>query len=269
MNTRAITLSLVIAGMAMFMVYSYLDSREAYYKAKYGEEKSVVIAREDIKELDIIDDTKVTMDKKPENFLSPGHFRSKEDVLNRIALTPIKKGEQITDTKISQPNSRTGLSRQISAGRRGFALTVDQSQSVSQLIKPGDRVDILFFLDYAGGRKDMQKTLTVLQDVLVLSTGLNMTNAIPLVQVKESENSNEMRKVNLNRHVNYNTVTLELTPYEAQKLIWVIGSGGRPYLSLRNNDDKERERLSSTKIFDLLGDDADDVRKFFKEQQAR
>ena len=45
MNTRAFTLALVIASIAMFMVYTFIDEREQNFKTKFGREVPVVIAK--------------------------------------------------------------------------------------------------------------------------------------------------------------------------------------------------------------------------------
>ena len=58
MNTRAFTLALVIASIAMFMVYTFIDE-EQNFKTKFGREVPVVIAKVDIQELELIDDSKL------------------------------------------------------------------------------------------------------------------------------------------------------------------------------------------------------------------
>ncbi len=267
MNSRAFTLSLVIAGVAMFMVYSYITGQEAEWVKKYGKSVPVVRAKVDINELELIDDTKVFVDSVPQQFAQPGAFGNIKDIYNTVATVPIKKDEQITSPRVTYPDARTGLSRQVSIGKRAISIQVGPEQSVSNLIKPGDRVDILALVDYAGGRKEFNKVKTILQDVLVLSTGLAVTNTIPMIGVKTQD---EIKKLNLNTYTNYNTVSLELNPYDVQKLIYIISAAsGRIYLSLRNNDDKQVQRISGTKLFDLLGEDAGEAKTFFQEQKAR
>lgn len=261
--TRAFTLSLIIAGIAMFMVYSYIEGREAQFIQEYGTATPVVYAKTDIKEMELIDDRKVGIKTVPNNFKEPGVFTKVEELYNTIASVPIKKGEQITKPRITYPGSRSGLSRQISIGKRAMSIQLSENEAVSKLIKPGDRVDILALLDYAGGRKEMLKVKTVLQDVYVLATGLSVTKEIPLVGMKVDK---EIKKMNLNNYTNYNTVTLELSPYEVQKLIFLIKTSGI-YLSLRNNDDKKLESISGTKLFDVLGDDAAEAKAFFKQAE--
>ena len=267
MNSRAFTLSLVIAGIAMFMVYSFLEGREAQFVEEYGNPSPVVVAKVDIKELELIDDRKLKIENVPKKFQMPGHFKKIEELYNTIAAVPIKTGEQITRPRITYPGAQSGLSRQISVGKRALSVRVEESQAVSKLIKPGDRVDVLAPIDYAGGKKERIKVKTVLQDVLVLSTGLYVTNSIPIVNLQTAEN--ESREMKLNKYVNFNSVTLELTPFEVQKMVFLVASGGQVYLTLRNNDDKAIERISGTRLYDVLGEDAAEAKTYFAEQQAK
>ena len=267
MNSRAFTLSLVIAGIAVFMVYSFLEGREAQYIEEYGNPSPVVLAKVDIKELELIDDRKVKIENIPKKFQMPGHFKKIEELYNTIAATPIKAGEQITRPRITYPGAQSGLSRQIAVGKRALSVRVEETTAVSKLIKPGDRVDVLATIDYAGGKKERIKVKTVLQDVLVLSTGLYVTNSIPIVNLQTSET--ESREMKLNKYVNFNSVTLELDPYEVQKMIFIISSGGGIHLTLRNNDDKTMERITGTRLYDVLGEDAAEAKAYFADQLAK
>jgi len=267
MNTRAFTLALVIALGAMFMVWTYIEDQEGALKEKFGQESSVVVAKVDINELDLIDDSKVTTINVPAKFRSPGHFKTIKEVENTIATVPILKGEQITKPRLTYPGANTGLARQISVGKRAMAITVSNKNAVGRLIKPGDRVDIIASVDYAGGRKEFQKIMTVLQDVLVLSTGYNVTNNLPIVGIKTDS---EIKKLNLNTYTQYNTVTLEVDPFQAQKLAYVLQNlDSSPSLILRNNNDKEIATLPPIKLFDVLGAESAEARAFFNEKNKK
>lgn len=266
MNTRAFTLSLIIAAIAMFMVYTYIEGRENVFKSKYGQKVGVVVAKRDIKEFELIDDSKVTMEEVPKNFVTPGSFKTIKEVFNTIATVPILQGEQISKPRVTYPGSSTGLSRQIGVGKRAISITVSEDQAVSRLIKPGDRVDVLALIDYAGGRKEFFKVKTVLQDVLILSTGLSISNSIPLVGMKTAQ---EVRTMKLNTYTNYSTVTMELDPFQIQKIVFLERMGARLSLTLRNNDDKEMVRIKGTKLFDLLGEDAPEAKAYFSDKKAK
>ena len=268
MNTRALTLALVIAGLAMMMVYTYIEDQKNAMIKEYGTQSSVVVAKNDIQELDLIDDSKVEVKTVPANFLSPGHFKTIKELENTIATVPIIKGEQITKPRVTYPGIKTGLSRQVSVGKRAVAINITEKDAVGRLIKPGDRVDVLTAIDISqGSRRDLQKTRTFLQDVLVLSTGMSMTNSIPMYGV---ETPKVIRTMNLNTYTTYNTITLELDPYDVQKLAFMQAYGsGSLSLSLRNNSDKEPVRLRATQIYDVLGDDASEAKSFFTEKYIK
>lgn len=268
MNTRALTLALVIAGFAMMMVYTYIEDQKSVLIKEYGVQSTVVVAKNDINELELIDDSKLEVRTVPANFLSPGHFKTIKELENTIATVPIIKGEQLTKPRVTYPGIKTGLSRQVSVGKRAVAINITEKDAVGRLIKPGDRVDVLTSLDISqGSRKDFQKTKTILQDVLVLSTGMSMTNSIPIYGV---ETPKVIRTMNLNTYTSYNTITLELDPYDVQKLAFMQSFGnGAISLSLRNNSDKEPVRLKATQIYDLLGDDAQEAKTFFAEKYLK
>ncbi len=253
MNTRAFTLALVIAFVAVFMVYTYIEDQKTELVNKYGTNVSVIVAKRDIAALELLDDQKVTVKTVPKSFASPGRFEKIDEIENKLSLTPIMKGEQITKPRVTVPDVNTGLSNQVSSGKRAIAIQVDEKQSVSGLIKPGDRVDVISPIDPTSGQKDMQRITTILQDVLVLSTGKSMTNSIPIYGIKTPK---EIKKMNAQVYERYNTVTLELTPYEVQKVVHHLTfSGFRPWLSLRNNNDRKVVPIKSTDIFNVVGED--------------
>ena len=264
MNTKAFTTSLILAALAVMMVLPYISSRETELISEYGDSTPVVVAKEDIKELEIIDDRKVQLKNIPKSFQMPGHFKSVEELYNTIAAVPIKAGEQITAPRVTYPGAQSGLSRQVSIGKRALSIQVTEGQSVSRLLKPGDRIDVLALVDYAAGKKEKLKVKTVLQDVLILSTGLYVTNSIPLVNISGANDST--RQMKLNSYTNYNTITLELTPFEVQNMVFMMSAGNGIYLSLRNNDDKNIERIKATRLFDVLGEDAAEAKTYFAEQ---
>ena len=261
MNSRALTLSLVVALVAAFMVYSYIEGVEANLVQKYGKLVTVVVAKKDIESWELIDDSKVYLKEIPNKLAHPKVFRKIESVNNTIATTPILKDEMISSPRLTFPNIKTGLSRQVSPGKRAISIPANDSIAVGKLIKPGDRVDVIAKLDYAGGKKDKVIIRTVLQDVLVLSTGKNMTNSIPKYGVKTPR---EITVMNLDTYSNFNVVTLELSPDESQKIIYLMSESVKIFLTLRNNDDRGRAKVGDTTLFDLLGNEASRAKSFFQ-----
>ena len=268
MNSRALTLSLLIAGFSMFLVDTYIKGEQASIKKKFGTGKSVVVAKTKINELELIDDSKVTVITVPSSFRSPGSFNTIKDVEGTVATVPILKGEQITKPRVTFPGAKTGLSRQVSVGKRAISLKINDFQAVSKLIKPGDRVDVIAVIDFSSGQIDKQRIQTVLQDVYVLSTGQKVTNALPIIG---KDYPKVIRKMNVSTYTDYKTITLEVDPFQAQKIAYLSGlSRGGIFLSLRNHADSEKVRIQTLKIFDVMPtEDANEAKQFFIQKEKR
>ncbi len=264
MNTRSFTFALGLAILAMILVNTYISDQEKSLLETYGQQVPIVKAKVDIAELELIDDSKVVQDTVPSKLLPPGAIQSIKEIENTVATVPILKNERITKPRITYPGVKTGLSRQISQGKRAMAININPQIAVSKLIKPGDRVDVISSFELIPGRRDSQKVQTVLQDVLVLSTGFNMTNSLPIMGVATPTIIKEMK---LDTYANYNTVTVELDPNEVQKLTYILMFGGQTMLSLRNNNDRGQLNIGGTRIYEILNpDDRAEAKKFFQEK---
>jgi pilus assembly protein CpaB len=275
MNNRAMTMALLIAGIAVFLVSSWVGDVENRAKTRYGTKIMVVKAKTDIKESQTITEDMLGYDEIPKTFKEPSAIifetsakegsesdeevkKSLRSIAGTVAIVPIKKGEQITYNKITEPGIRTGLSPQVAPGRRAIAMNVSNQSSVSKLIKPGDRVDVIAVLDMGGG-KDTKISKTILQDVVVLSVGQNVTNNIPR---KLEMDGNKANYRSLAEDSSYDTVTVEVEPEQAQVVALVAGNGENALtLVLRNNDDTERKNFGSTMMSDILGSDAGRIQR--------
>src|SRR5690606_39257205 len=163
MNNRAMTMAILIALLSVFLVSSWVSDVEERAQKRYGASILVVKAKVDIKETQTITENMLTLEAIPKTFLDPAAVsfessaqdeetsKSLRSLVGSVALVPIKKGEQIAYNKITEPGIRTGLSPQVAPGRRAIAITVNNQSSVSKLIKPGDRVDVIAVLDLGGG----------------------------------------------------------------------------------------------------------------------
>ena len=266
MNNKALTLSLLMAVVSVFFVSSYVTSIEDEAKKKFGTEVLVLKAKSNIKEMDTINDTMFYTDLIPKRFLEPSAvfweakgeeankdvIRDRRALVGSIAQVAIRKGEQITRTKITEPGIRTGLAPQVTPGRRGYAIPVTETSGVAKLVKPGDRIDLIAVLDLGGG-KENKVAKTILQDVVVLATGRSVTNnAARLVEADSFGGKDKVRSL---------AEDTTFTPEQAQTLALVQAGGDSALtISLRNNDDTERTPLGSTIFMDVVGADASRVR---------
>lgn len=255
MNNKAFTVSVALALFAVFMVYSLIESKKEEYKTKYGSETAVVVAKRDIREMDEIHDNMIEIVSKPKMFVEPGKTTSKEEVTGFIATVPIRKGEQITLNKIAAPGLKTGLSRQVSPGKRAISIPADDYSAVNRLIKPGDRIDLVAVIDPPGAGKGSQISKIIAQDVLVLAVGEWAATTAPRKTEKDDSTGKDV-VINLNIARNYSTISLEVDPTIAQHIALLRSAGSQFTVTLRNNDDTERVLLGGTNMIDVLGADA-------------
>ncbi len=270
MNNRAMTMAILIALLSVFLVSSWVSDVEERAQKRYGAKVLVVKAKVDIKETQTITEEMLVLDELPKTFREPAAIffekteqdeetqKSMRSIVGSVAIVPIKKGEQIAYNKITEPGIRTGLAPQVAPGRRAIAMNVTNQSSVSKLIKPGDRVDVIAVLDLGGG-KESKISKTILQDVVVLSVGQNVTNNIPRKMEMEG---NKVAYRSLTEDSSYDTVTVEVEPEQAQMVALVAGNGENSLtLVLRNNDDSERRNFGSTMMSDILGGDTGRIQR--------
>lgn len=129
------------------------------------------------------------------------------------------------DIEGGDPMAR-GLSGDLRPRWRAISVNVAGAASVSGMVNPNDHVDVLGTFSFPSktvpGEMELV-TFTVLQNVLVLATG------------KETAKSRVLGERSSGG--NYSTVTLEVTPREAEMLVFTEQIKGRISLALRHPDD--------------------------------
>jgi pilus assembly protein CpaB len=270
MNSKAMGLSLVMAGVAVFFVMSSVTSIEEQANKKFGDEITVLVAKDDIPEMANIVESMLETKVVPKNFVEPTAIRFntlvKDDsvefqtevkrIIGNVAIVAIKKGEQLALNKISEASVRTGLAPQVTPGKRAISISIDETSSVAKLVKPGDRVDLIAVIDAGSnpGGRDNKVAKTFLQDVVILAVGRNITNNIAR-RVDFDPQTGRSKVRSLTEFDGYSSVTIEVEPLQAQMIAAITtGSGNRIILTLRNNDDTTPTALSGSRATDALSD---------------
>lgn len=126
--------------------------------------------------------------------------------------------------------SARGLAMIIKDGMRAISLSVSGAEAVSGMIQPNDRIDILGTFPFPSKEIEGEMetvTLTILQDVSVLAAGQKLAN-----QASTSRSSRS----------GYSTITVEVTPREAELLVFAQQMKGRITIALRNPGDVSFEQ---------------------------
>ncbi len=251
-QTRTLWISVGAALLAIFLLYSWSQEQKTAMAKKFGATKRVVVASQDIAEMETIDESKLDYVDQPVDFIQPDAISEPEGAVGQVAAVPIKKGEQLLQTKLLLPGAETGLSMEISPGKRGIALPVDDIRGVTRLLKPGDRIDIIAALDYGKGQDARREVRTILQDVVVLATGLNVVNKIPR-RFELDGNGKTVNRINLSANTNFSTITVEAKPEDAQQLVYILAtSPGSLFTVLRHPNDRLQAPTRITTVEDVL-----------------
>ena len=253
---------LLVAAIAFGLLAGYL----AYNQLKYERNKllartqkvDLIVLKNDIAEGDTINEDDIEI-KQVERFRSQ---RSDEilwknrklDVIKQKADRSLFAGTILRYSDLQTVGSKKdGLAGIIPIGSRAISISVDATSSVTALIKPEDRVDIIgtFRFPEMKGDKSLDViTMTILQSVRVLATGKTMG-------IQRSSSRSRSR--------GYNTVTLELTPEEVEMIIFA-SQKGRLVLSLRSFNETGFENKLQSVNFRYL---EENIEKYNKERQKR
>ena len=178
-----------------------------------------------------------------------GHAVPEQDlglVIGRKTVAPVQAASPIywSDLEGGDP-SRRGLAADITERMRAISINVSGAAAVSGMVRPNNRVDVIGTFTFpsrtAPGEMELV-TMTILQDVTVLACGRETSKT----QAGASRPGGEAAGGS------YSTVTLEVTPREAEMLVFAEQIKGRLALALRNPDDvgyeKELPRVNFGKI---------------------
>lgn len=263
-QSRAFVTSLIFAGIAMMLVFLYVNDQEGRITATYGDKISVIVAARNIQEFKQFESSDVVIKQIPRKFVQPGAIEVKDDddsrrdklkeIVETVAAVPFKSGEQITATKILQKGTETGLASQVAISHRALAIPISDVTGVAKLIKPGDRIDIIAQIGYRGENGQEFEVKTLLQNINVLAIGEQIQNQIPsFLEVDPLTGATSAKNLRRDNR-NFGTVTVEVLPLEAQSLIYVVQQGAELFLTLRNPVDRAvASVLPTTTVDEVLG----------------
>ena len=218
-NPLIISVTAALLGMGVFQLYVGRLKGEI----SGGPRTAVLIAAADIAAGSVIEREMLGVRELPRAYLEQRHIKETEAdrVIGAHAGTAVKADESLLWTDVAVFQSERGtLSGLVQEGMRAITISAGSSD-LSGLIRPGDRVDVLFTRSEGrsgGGRF----TSTLLQNLLVLAVGAD---------IGDSDQG-----IKRYRYWSRGSVTLSATIDQAQ-LLTQAEHQGRLKLALRNPDD--------------------------------
>ncbi len=148
----------------------------------------------------------------------------------RVLVTAVRAGDALVPAHTVRP--QPAFSEHLAPGRRAITLPVDQVNSLSGLLQPGDLIDLYVSFDHR--RKRL--TAPLLQGVLVLATGR---------ETRASEAGAE--------ESSYSTVTLDAAPEDVVKLVAARQAGTLTAILRHPGDARADRRAARGDLASLLG----------------
>lgn len=239
-NTNWLLLLVAVAlGLgAVHLSNSMLKNRmsELEEEARRGQEMvDVVVAKRDLTPGDALDEDSVAVRKVPKAYVHdaavvPNQF---DHYANQRLAAGLKRGEVLLPTHAEGQGAGV-FSSTLTKGLRALTFEVDAVNSVSGMLRPGDRIDLIYTASASGG--GAETTGPLLSNVSVLATDQTLH--------KRGDGSDRDRA--------FSTITLELSPMDADRVI-VAKSAGRLTALLRHPDDTARNDTAALTAGHLLG----------------
>ncbi len=215
MNRRASIISLIVGLLAGCICFFLLFQKTSEMDKKTTPVE-VLVATRYIPSGSILMPEMVLKKNIPESYVSPSAVQNITEVSNLLTLVPISAGEQILSNKFG--SSGNSLALNLNNGLRAYTLEVNEMSGVGNLIHPGNHVDVIAKIT----SNKNQITTFVFQDISVLATGQKLAQ-------NEQKNSDTAEI--------YDTVTLALTPDQAETLMYLEGQPIRLLLRAPNDDE--------------------------------
>jgi pilus assembly protein CpaB len=220
-NKVPLIVSLVAAASALGLSHVYFQRLED--EVSGGAPVTVLVVTEDVPAGGLITDKVLATRDVPSAYIERRQVRAAE--LQKVVGARVSAGVQANETLLWDDLAQNGdrvraLSGLVETGLRAIGLN-GRSADFNGLLRPGDRVDVLFTTAIKDG--ETGGTMTLLQNLLVLSVGGELG--------KSSESAPSSRAAG-----HASDVTLSVTEEQAQ-LVTQAEERGRLSLTLRNPAD--------------------------------
>ena len=228
----AIALGLIATVLSHKMLKDHMAAIDAEAKAAH-KLVTVIVPKHDLKrgtpiQMALFAKRKVPADYVHASYIDPRHF---SQFIGQRLGAPLKAGETLLDIHLE--STSTVFSSTLENGNRALTTEVDEVNSISGMLRPTDHIDLMATA-HSTGAGSAETTFSLLSNVEVLATG----------QVTRKGEGN-------NQPHTYTTITLSVSPADAQRIV-VAKNSGRLTAVLRNPDDARPNSTPAMNIDDVL-----------------
>src|SRR6266851_6232983 len=232
MGTRRLGFALVAALVISLGITSVFYARITRTASARSKTKRIIAAAVALQPGTPITAENLTEIDWPENVPLEGLIEKKEDVTGHVLMYAVAVQQPVLRRDLASSAS-LGLSAKIPDGMRATAVKTNEVTNIAGFIFPGSHVDVLVTLK-PDNNASSTETRTVLQNVLVLSTG---------TKIDPDPNG---------KPENVNVITLLVTPEQSEKLA-LAQNQGTIHFVLRNGGDAASPDVRPVDFAELAG----------------
>jgi pilus assembly protein CpaB len=223
LNTTVVTfiVAVIFAGVAFVGAQRYLEQQRTKIETDWRERYQptpVVVAAAALPAGKILSLDDLAKREMPAAYLPGGTLpvTELEGVLGQQLLIPLSAGDALAMTHLSGHGGQALASRLVK-GTRAVTVPVDEVSSQAGLVRPGDQVDLLLAEEKTEGNIRCVQVKPLLESLKVLATGA--------YQVDPSRGADELLQRRAELGISYSTMTLDVTPEQAQTLALALRVG--------------------------------------------
>lgn len=223
LNTTVITfvVAVIFAGVAFVGAQRYLQQQRSQIEIDWRERyrpTPVVVAAVALPAGKILSVEDLAKREMPAAYLPSGTLPVTEldGVLGQQLLIPLAAGDALSVSHLSGHGGQALASRLLN-GTRAVTVPVDEVSSQAGLVRPGDQVDLLLAEEKTEGSVRCVLVKPLLESLKVLATGAH--------QVDPSRGADELLQRRAELGISYSTMTLDVTPEQAQTLALALRVG--------------------------------------------
>jgi pilus assembly protein CpaB len=212
--TASLALLALVAGVAAFWsMRHYLDSSSAGLRRQFAARYSpvaVLVASRDLTPGQALQASDLARREMPSGYLPSGTFGAAEaaKAIGQRLATRLRAGDPIGEGALE--SRIPALSYRLPEGSRAVTVPVDEVSSQAGLVRPGDRVDLMLAEERLEGAERCVVVRSLLESVRVLATGQATRDVL---RPGEAAGFAGIEPGN-----SYSTITLDVTPEQAQQL---------------------------------------------------
>lgn len=228
--------AVVIGGGAALFANRYFSTQMEEIEARArGETIKLVVAKDNLPKGATLSADNLAVRSVPKewahsNAVTPAQF---ERIDNAVLAFPVQRGEALMWSQLEGEKVPT-FSARLNSGQRAVTVPVDEISSISGLVEPGDKIDLLVTVS----RDNRKLNFVLLQSVQVMATGSK-------VEVTNDSKDGPSRRT-------FTTITIDVNPEQARQ-VFAAREIGKITAMLRAPGDASNVSASRDDAAALLG----------------